>query len=530
MLLYALITVTVTVVNQNIQFTKYSHLKTRAYFLAKAAVNMALKNMTGDATWESSHAGESQAYREDVGDKERILAWVDSHPSKAGFIYVCGKGILDPDSPHPLVQHFEMVVKKKPRVSGFIYVRRNLAGPDMLYCLNADGTWAQLPPAPKKYYNSDFSLVEVTPAGADDYASKFRFICGDTAGNCYALWPRDGGDSIYKYSKTDGQWSLIKPPTKQYYNGAGVLIEETGPVPNIADLATDGKKTLFARYSRDGVDTLYRCDLETENWDVLPRAPKRYYTTAGSLVAPSGYAGNLVDLASDGSGNLYSRYSRDGVDTIYRYDSTLADWQWLPAVPKKYYRYVSGEVNLFEPEGQVAGCVQCLSATSDGTLYGRYARDGVDTIYRFSPSGSTNGGVLDGQWTTIAPPPKVFYDNLGNLHGTLDAGEENDPVPDANFDRSALDGNDKLYLRYPKTGYPDTIITLVDSSTPGYDCLTPIPAYRYNWNNTVSPGRLDLVPKTSGGNPVYEAVADEIGGGGIPDPAGGYTYVVVSSY
>jgi hypothetical protein len=530
MLLFALITVTVTVVNQNIQFTKYSHLKTRAYFLAKAAVNLAMKNMTSDSTWESSHTGEAQAYREIVGDRECILAWTEAHPSKADFIYVCGKGILDPGSPHPLVQRFEMVVRKKPRISGFVYMRRNLAGPDVLYTLNADGTWAQLPPAPRKYYNNDFTFVEVTPSGTSDYAGTLKYLVGDRAGNCYALWPRDGPDTIYKYSKADGEWKAMKPPRKQYYNGSGTLIEDTEPVPNISDLATDGKSTLFARYSRDGIDTLYRCNLDTEGWDVLPPAPRRYYTSSGTLEAPGGYAGNLVDLASDSKGNLYSRYSRDGIDTIYRYDNSAGAWQWLPAVPRKYYRYVSGQVELFEPPGQLAGAVQCLSASYDGTLYGRYARDGIDTIYRFSPNGSAGGGVLDGRWTTVPPPAKVFYDNLGNLHGTLDDGADNDPVPDANFDRSAMDGSDKLYLRYPKFGYPDTIITLVDGSTPGYDCLPPVPAYRYSWNTAVSPGRLELVPKLSGGNPVYEAAADELGGGGIPDPVGGFTYVVTSNF
>ncbi len=139
--------------------------------------------------------------------------------------------------------------------------------------------------------------------------------------------------------------------------------------------------------------------------------------------------------------------------------------------------------------------------------------------------------MVSGKWDTIAPPPKTFYDNLGNFNGPIDDGGDAEPVPDANFDRTAMDGPGNLHLRYPKAGCPDSILSLRDGSSPDFSCLPPIPAHRCRWDTTSSPGRVEIYEKLrADGTPYLEPAADELAGGGTPSAGGGYTYVVISRY
>ncbi|MDQ7825190.1 MAG: hypothetical protein RDV48_20480 [Candidatus Eremiobacteraeota bacterium] len=541
MVLFALITMTVVLVNQNIQFTRYSHLKTRAQYIAQAAVNQALKAMSDNSSWEPSHTGEASAYSEDTASDERLKAWIIPHPTKPDLLYVHGQGIINPGSSHAVIQNYETVVRKAASNSGIVYACSNLNGADMIYYRQQGGDWKTLPPAPKMYYNENFTLQQTTPSGLGDFADNMKCLCGDSQGNLYALSDRSGGTAIYKYSLSSNKWTAVKPPSQYQYNLFGIVTQSSAPVKSLSDLATDGKDTLYAvHHSLLGTDTLYRCDLTTGKWEVLPPTRKAYYQNDGQLTIEDIIGGDLKDITADKSGNLYGRYSaltleagfEVGVsNTVYKYSAQDRKWHVLPSVPVSYYTIANGAVSLFTDPSQKTGRIKSLAVSRDGTLYGRYAREGVDTLYRFTSSGDTEqGGVLNGLWSTLPPPSKVLYDFLNTPPTYYSDGTEEEP-PNPDFDKTAIDVNGTLYMRYHKKGETDTIYSYQEGKESAFEELPAIPVSRYEWDSTSDPPQCKAVSKNdSAGNPCTENNIDDLAAGGSTAEGGGYTYVVVSHY
>lgn len=510
LVLFSLITITVFTVNQNVRFTYRSHYKTQAYFLAKAADNKAIYLLSTDPGWEAAHTGQTNAYEEDFGNGMRFRVWLEQHPLYANLYFLRGEGLINANSAAEINESYDLVVKKEPEVYGTYFARKSIPGyPDVVYYRNQASDWTPIPPVPRMRYDSSFALTIATPTGIGSYATNMTSGVGDQKGNFYGVWRLDGIDTLYKYSVTDDKWISIYPPAKQWYDSSGVLQSADGPCPNFHEIATDGTKYLYARFGREGIDTIYRCNLETATdssaeWSVLPAAPRRHYDATGALVDDGGIAGNLCDLDADGQGNLICRNSRDGIDTIYRYSESTGQWGNVPPVPKRYYTYQDGA----PVEHAGAGYIELtkLSLSKDGILYGRWSRDNIDTIYRFPARDNENG------WGTIPPSPYEIYNRLGDLVYKPESCLYN-------FDRSAVNGNGVLALRYPGPS-PDAIITIKDVMTPSYETLPPVPRVRYGWNDVTQ--TLDMIPQTG-----YESLIDEIGGGGIP--TGMSKFVVVSS-
>ncbi|MDQ7821206.1 MAG: hypothetical protein RDV48_00290 [Candidatus Eremiobacteraeota bacterium] len=547
MAIFFLVTATITLVNQNINFTRYTHLKTRAYFLAKGAANRFYKDLAETPSYESAHTGFANAATEQPSPDEQLLAWIEPHPTLSNILYIHGRGVMSPGSPQAISQDYELIVNREINCDSITFAVRSLSGPDIIYYKQGSSDWVALDPFVKKMYDNNFTYEEATGARSGDYASNMRFACGDNKGNLYAVWGRSGPDTIYRYNftTTPPTCDAIKPPSLVTYNSLGEKKVYDRPVDSIDDMITDGKKNLYLRDSRSGVDTIYRLDLNSiesnpadASWSVLPPALIKYYDYYGALHWGTTYAGNLTDIAASESGGLYARYARDGIDTLYRYKEyqvgaeTKGQWEVLDKVPYKYYRYESGKLNLYEPPRTYVGNVSCLSCSADGTLYGRYAREGVDTIYRFSGTRDPGYGnwrkVVKGTWDTIEPPTQDFYASLTLPPGEFDDGIDTDPDPPPrnNVGRTAIDGEGKLSMKFYGDGGPDAVIRLLDDQKFTYEKFNPIPVTRFKWEA----GAYKKEERYGATGRLYEKKINDLGAGGVPRNTVQYRYVHKSDY
>ncbi len=583
LVIFALVVVTVSMVRQNIHFTRYSHLKTQAYFLAKGAVNLALKKMTddSDSNWDTENTA-SNPFEISVGNG-KLQAWVTQSPVP-DVLYVHGRGIVNRIS-----QDYVVVVKKES-VMPVIFARRNTPGPDPLYYQEGGGAWNLIEAVPPRiYWNNKFQKIDkftgTAPTDSNylyKIAPHIKEMCSDNRGNLYGSWSKIGPDALYRYSKENG-WQPVKPPGKIFYNANGELQDKQSvPAQWLRDFATDGENYLFARYGKGGPDTIYRLDiknLDTENpkWEVLPPAPCRYYQNKEGtpLKEPDGYANNFSSLCADKNGNLYARYNRDGLDTVYRFPEglkeatkvgnvgqvgTSADWQWLPPIPKTYYRLENDQYVEYTPSDQYAGNISALSTTPDGTLFGRFNKPGIDTLYRLDVGQKTAAELYSTDWQTVKPANFSYYDENLEDPENEDPPDSNDDDPpedpddlkedkdafnaNQNFKETTMDSDGLLYMRSSVPYHPDSIRTFNNKSfipgeTPEYSILRPMLSQRYrfeeyvnNQNQTVKGFHwVTLERKNSDGVLCKrrEQVINEIAGGGKTGAAGKSIYVVISN-
>ena len=596
LVIFALVVAIVSMVNQNISFTKYSHMKTRAHYLAKGAANLALKAMVEDpdSLWDVKYAKDKPPY-EVIDDRDKMQAWTTVSAASSDLLFLHGRGIVNYASPGRIIQDYVVVVKKAPTLP-VAYARKNAWGPDAIYRSEGGGQWEHIEEVPPRiYWNNSFvkkdmtNDVDMTKSGSVyKMACNLRSMCADNKGNLYGIWIRSGPDTLYRYNKNDG-WTAIKPPMKVMYNNKGEKTEKpANPVPWLTDLTTDGENYLYARFSKGGPDTIYRldlkdCDPENPTWKVLPPAPCRYYVNApdAPLKEPDGYASNLQSLCADKSGNLYARYNRYGIDTIYRFpnggrpssevsDTTWKpdDWQWLPAVPRVYYKleggqYVEYDQQYNDAQGggpKYAGNLQNLSVTSDGTVYGRFYHNGVDTLYRLpvgskSPEDITKMTTSD--WQTVKPGAVSFY--VSNYSDETEGEDEDDTEEDtqepddltleqkkanAHFRETDMDSDNTLYMRFPISYHPDSIMTFADKSfkpsgEQKYNLMKPVTAYRFKFlHDPTYP--LDKTKKKFQWVPLErkvdgkivkcrEVLLNEVAAGGVTSSTGKSVYVVVSN-
>lgn len=527
LVLFALVTATVVQVRQDLVFTSYGHVKTQAIFLSRAALNLGYQQVAANASFVEDHLGKERAFREG----QEIAIWFVRHPEFPDVYYLFGQGTAGRLS-------FESVatLKKKEEATGVVYARRALAGTDVYYYRTPGATdWSVLPAAPRSFYKPGTKgafTVETKPGSAPSLSAPV----GDLNGGLYAVWRRDGIDSIFRFDKATNKWNLVPPAPQRHHKRDGTLVESPGKLAaNFQDLATDGKDILYARTGRDGVDTIHRYDTAANQWTALPAAPAKVYQKVPGkpgqfkLVDLKRAAGNLVDLGSDGDGNLVARLPRDGIDTVYRYDAEARRWDVLPEIPKVVYRKdpATGEIASTPVTDQAAGNLSQISVDKDGTVYGRFNRDGVDTIYRFDGTGRPGpDGRIEGAWAVLDPPSKTIFDNLARKTGPLDtegvdpeeetAGKDEDGKASgvlANPSRTAVDAEGRLYLRYTLSGRPDSLVVVEDGK---YEILPPIPKYRY------VNGQLAL----AGG---FEPVVNDLAGGSLGGK-GGVSYAPVSSF
>ncbi|MGV8118593.1 MAG: hypothetical protein AB2L14_02405 [Candidatus Xenobiia bacterium LiM19] len=595
LIIFALVVVIVSMVSQNISFTKYSHMKTKAYYLAKGGVNLALKAMIEDpdSKWDTNYT-QSSPY-ESIEGKDKIQAWASVSTTSADVLFLHGRGIINYASPARIAQDF-VVVLKKASTMPVTYARRNTWGPDAIYRSEGGGSWELITDVPPRiFWNNSFDRKdktgEVDPTKSGNVykvVNTLRSLCSDNKGNLYGVWVRGGPNTLYRYNQNDG-WKAIKPPKHIFYTTKGERKEQSRPVPNLDELATDGENYLFARYSNPGAalrpDTIYRLDLnsmDTENptWNVLPPAPKRYYKNVegAPLVEPDGYAWNLSSLSCDKTGNLYARFNRYGIDTVYRFpdgglDSKEVsektwepnDWQYLPAVPRVYYalkdeKYVEVDPVYSDGEPRYAGNIQNLAVTSDGTLYGRYNCLGADTLYRLEVGQKTADEIKamkTEDWKTVKPTARTYYNDPTEEEVE---GEDEDDIEEAieeegdltvkekmnytHIKETAMNSDDALYMLLPVGWHPDSILKYDSKSykpgvDPEYKILRPIPAYRYRWlRNPDYPKEESkwkyqwtaLERKVKGKlQKVREQAIDELTAGGIISDTGKSIYVVVSN-
>ncbi|MDQ7823494.1 MAG: hypothetical protein RDV48_11915 [Candidatus Eremiobacteraeota bacterium] len=609
LIIFALVVVTVSMVRQNILFTRYSHFKTRAYCLAKGAVNLALKEMVSDtgSSWDTDHLVSSSlsswpvnnppssVYQRDEG-ADRIQAWI-TQSTVPGILYIHGRGIVNYASPQRVWQDYVAVVKKDTTMP-VVYATRNVAGADPVYYREGGGVWKLVEDVPLRVYWKNNFTKEIKNESAKPTDSNYNYkiaprirdLCADNKGNLYGVWPKIGPDALYRYNPSRG-WESIKPPSQVYYNSKGEpTCKETKPVQWLGDLATDGEKYLYARWNKGGPDTIYRLDLEKLNdpenptWENLPPAPNSHYLNRVNengrpiLKEPDNFACNLSNLCVDKNGNLYARYNREGIDTVYRFPNGFKevpqgasppqvgidkDWQCLPAAPKEYYRYKNDNPDepfvKYTPPDRYAGNIQALSVTPEGTLYGRYNIAGPDTLYCFEAGQKTEEEIYNTEWSTIEPVKFDYYqENWEEIDEDDGDDTEDNEVPEEpedldndrnglnahlNFKATSTDSDGLLYLLSSVAYRPDSIRTFNGSSysasKPGdaYGILRPMLAKRFKYladpaNSAQKKFQwCDLEKEDKEGNlsKKRERVIREICGGGKPGEGGRSVYVVISN-
>ncbi|MBM3462531.1 MAG: hypothetical protein FJX76_10565 [Armatimonadetes bacterium] len=226
-----------------------------------------------------------------------------------------------------------------------LYVRNGKDGIDTVWTMDLSATtpsWSALPPTPlhnvDRYGNS-------TPV-PNRFVGNLRDFSAAPDGTLFARHSREGVDALYKY---DGRWSLLPPTPKTYYRRVrdpltgqymleAVQSEDGLAAYNLKGLSSNRDSELYAVFSRDGIDTIYKYD--GSKWEVLPPAPAIFLqnaaleTTGGTSTQG---AGNVTESAVDGAGNLYVRWVREGVDSLFMYSPDRGRYWLVPPIPNRQW-------------------------------------------------------------------------------------------------------------------------------------------------------------------------------------------------
>jgi hypothetical protein len=249
--------------------------------------------------------------------------------------------------------------------------------------------------------------------------------------------------------------------------------------------------------------------------------PKRKYRDDGTLRPVDGFAGSAEDITADRKGNVYVRFPVDDhPDTIYMFDVASSSWKYLPPAPRKYYVTDSfnfgGEQFRFlslEDAGyrKFASNLVNLSADPDGILYARYSRDGLDTIFKFTPGPkpaawsragdyrnpwASDPTIVGGTWLPLQPPPRIYYDRDGVKHvETISTRRVIDPFTGlprmiytvgavaGDLRRTSVDKRGGYLAQWPIDNKPDTLFRF-DIKTRRWDVEKPIRQKRFRPNNS----------------------------------------------
>ncbi|MBI3926121.1 MAG: hypothetical protein HY319_11310 [Armatimonadetes bacterium] len=592
LVLFGLITAIQLQSTQNLKVTRQGHGRTQALFLARAVADFSLQRL------QTQGGFYDQVFEKELELSPEALPSLGEIPAGAELTVTLAPSPTDPDLlyltglvslPGIKAQEFTRVLVRRA-VTGNVFAKRGGDIGITIFIRPADTSeagpaqWTMLPPLPNRFYaktGAGMVLQDKTLDGNPDNdfaaAQKVVGLAGDSKGNLYAIYKRDGPDTVFKLDTTaepltPDDWKPLPPVPDQYYKADGTLMVDTYADQNTAldspvdpevplegedppevsaeaadrlkELATDGEDRLFARFARkdEAIDTLYMLDQDTTRnpggkWVVLPPTPKSHYAMVGGTIKlttpwttpPStGLAFNLKDLAADGNGNLFARFPRDDIDTIYKFEpgSDFKDpdnWKVMPEIPRLYYERVKDggvpDLKPFSVNGKYAQNLKGLSVNSRGELFAVYNREGVDTLFGFH-SGAIATKVnppdplqVPGSWKELEPVTRNFLKNATT-------GQEVDDSTSgaSSLRNSVIDGDDNLYVYWRRDGI-DSVFRYDTLAQNGYELLPPMPN---KWWRRKGPEPILVDKSGAGGNKGVVKNVQELAAGGKPGGSGGY--------
>ncbi|MEW6279107.1 MAG: hypothetical protein AB1758_10815 [Candidatus Eremiobacterota bacterium] len=476
-MLFSLIIAITAQTNSNTLFLRRGHQESQAYFSAKAGVNLALKSLNDDPTWETAHGSRDTAQRME-SPPATMDVWVEPS-AQPNLVYLHCVARVD-----GLQDHVTAAILKGSDIRGTVYAEVNRDGIDsLLYTTLNSPTWTPVPPAPNQFYRHDAATDTIQLVQAGGFASNLGYVCPDDQGNLYVVMRRDGSDAVFKFDPDTTTWSALPPVISQYWNGAGQLIVRPDKVAgDLRDLTSNGSDRLMVRLNRDNIDTIYSFDLgawaadPNTAWIPLQPAPKRYYNDSGTLINADGFSPNLRHMSMDREGNLYAVQGFDSrPDTIYQYALETASWNVLPPPPRVLIRSSDGEIRV-STDAYPGNFRSGVAAGPDGEVYAGYDPDNrATTIYKFSPSGPAKVGVVPGQWTWLSPPPRRYHSGTAIVDQGGFAG---------NLRYLSVDVDGNLYAQWARGGRDE--VFGYSSRRAYWELLDPIPKLYYLNDGTLA--------------------------------------------
>lgn len=513
MLVTTLVTLTVTDARRSLEVTQFASFRTQAYFQARSAVERGLKALNELPAWETTYQGEANALVVSGTDGIVTRCWCEPGPD-AEHIFLRARALVNQTE----ATACELITRRHP-VDGISIVLWEPSGLDTIYTKkNSESSWTPVGPPPKTFWTRDANGAWTVPE-TDTYADgkvkhvgNLRNTVGDAHGNLFGMWSRDDNpDMVYRLDAQTRQWTLLPGVPRMTWNGTG--FQDSGSLVGTLDhLASNGENLLYALNEQDGLDAVTVLDVARpeEGWKHLPPAPRRHYDDESrQWIQPAGqYAKSFAEISVNKAGQVYAKMGVDNEpDSIYRFvpdDPQRPDtghWQNLPPIPQGQWHLGPGGEAVWEDEHRLVGGARQLTVSSEGRLVVRQSRDGVDTLYVFSPAegGSGPAFVDPGSWEPIKPAPRVYYD--GSLQRRVVPGFAGD------FKRHATDHEGRLLTSWERDGY-DTYFQY-DFDKKAWTDQPPIPRVRFDEDSN-----HDLVALPPDG---HIGGIKSLGGGGLTD-------------
>lgn len=509
MLVTTLVTLTLSEARRSLEITRFAAARTEAYFRARSAVERGLKSLNEQPLWESTHEGPGAAQETFDGT---CRTWVETVNSER--LYLLAEARVG----EVRVQSCQVILRKRP-VDALTLALWKPDGPDtVLFKKASEADWNHAGPPPRMFWDKDGSGNWTVPQtitygdGKPKYVNDLEMVTGDSQGNLYAVWTRDGeADMVFKFDGDTQEWTLL-PGVPRMVFSAGQFQPNGELVGSLDHLASNGDKLLYALNEQDGVDAISVLDVDDTNtgWKTLPPMPKRIWNKSQNRwdEYPDSFAKSTKRVSADADGNVYARFSvEDKPDTIYRFvpqadDPSQGEWQCLPPIPDGYWDLQADGNHQFQLDGGFVGKSKQLTVSPEGQVVVRQSRSGVDTHYVFVAEGGPTEGSFErpGHWEPIRPAPRVYFDSSGARH-------EEDGVS-GDFKNSAVDQAGGLLTQWARGGL-DTLFRY-DFPEKEWKDLPPIPKVRYDVD-----ANHDLVPQQYPGE--FIGAVEGLGGGGIAD-------------
>jgi len=447
MVVYFLVSLTLADLRNDLGILQHAHRSTQAHYLAQAAVNRALDQLSGPHgsdweqayTWAQPDAGPSQmpppdrrcVTREEPGGPA-CYAWIQT-THDPNLFYLCGAVEMG-----GLREFVRCSCWRRAKTSGAVFAleTNGLLQPDSLYRYS-EGKWETLPPAPRLHWNGSDPAV-VLQGGHPVLAKTLLYPSGDPSGNVYAMGLNPV--TLYRFDGRRNLWQIM-PPLPGVDNILEVDFRGLAAGPDrlyvalrdgIYSLADPGRAA--TTYEADGSWT--RGD-ESLGWQPIPSPDLAFFGPQG-LRRLGGVATRTAGMTADGRDRLCVHIPIPLIgDTLARFDPVGSEWSYIPPPPSRGYEIQHGLVrvvdlpigpqNLTVPASDAQGNVYVVSQPP--RLSGRPA-----TPYRFAPHDQVVDSVLQGEWTLL-PPTRV-------------TGEESALAPSQNM--LAVDSDGHLVSKYTR--------------------------------------------------------------------------------